>query len=112
MDARSEAPRVSHLVPLPIIERILRVRALRRASMSSSTRSTASLSLVWRRLYRPPGGAPDSRGGRSGGELLGDGLEAGPVVLGLDVVVHDDHQIGSALPLRHDRGGIVHGRDR
>src|SRR6476661_6817355 len=36
------------------------------------------------------------------GEAFADRLEAGPVSLRADVVVHDHHDVGSALGLRHD----------
>src|SRR5438128_8092264 len=46
------------------------------------------------------------------GEPRGDGLETGPVVLGLDVVVHHDDHTCPALTLRDDRRGVVDVGDR
>src|SRR5919204_2895270 len=49
---------------------------------------------------------------RGSGHASRDHLEAGPVVLGPNVVVHHDHDIGTTLRPRHDERRIVHVGDR
>src|SRR5437588_40960 len=71
--------------------------------------------LLVRRLESTGRGKPAAPRGEAEadlGESRGDGLETGPVVLGLNVVVHHDDHTRSALTLRHNRRGVVDVGDR
>src|SRR5687768_14493971 len=75
-------------------------------------RSTVTYELERSFLTGPLANAPPgTRRGDRLSEAGGEDLEAGPVGLGLHVVVHDDHLLRAALSMRHDEGGVVHVRD-